>query len=208
MEQQITAFAEGLIAFNPIIAYFFFFINSALQILFPPYPGDSVIVLSGYLSSSGILNTPMVLTVTLGSTFLSSILLYTLSFKYSDKILSSKFMNRFFNIKKVYSLENWFKKYGSIAIIINKFLPGIGSLTLISAGVLKLPKGSAYASIALASVIHNLLLFAAGRVAGSNMEFIKLTISKYNRIFFAAAILLALVYAYIKYRNYRRNQNS
>lgn len=41
---------------KPFIIYIFAFLNAALQIYFPPYPGDTITIIQGFLSSKGYLN--------------------------------------------------------------------------------------------------------------------------------------------------------
>jgi membrane protein DedA with SNARE-associated domain len=53
MEQNLIDFTKDIAMQYPYLAYIFFFISASLQILFPPYPGDTVLVLEGYLSSTG-----------------------------------------------------------------------------------------------------------------------------------------------------------
>ncbi|TDT60887.1 membrane protein DedA with SNARE-associated domain [Fonticella tunisiensis] len=207
MEHEILKIAGYLASSNPIMVYVFFFLNSTLQILFPPYPGDSIIVLGGYLSSTGILNTPLFVLSTLTATYLSSTFLYLISYKFSYRILANKLISKFFKVKRIYSLESWFRKYGSFAIILNKFLPGIGSLTLIAAGIFKLRPFSAFISIGIASILHNIFLIIAGRITGDNIVLIKHFLGEYNKIFIVSMIIVILIYLYVKFIFKKQNRN-
>ena len=51
----MQAFVENLLLhiddLSPLLVYGFFFLSGLLQIVFPPYPGDSVLVFGGCLGA-------------------------------------------------------------------------------------------------------------------------------------------------------------
>ncbi|EYE89095.1 hypothetical protein Q428_04470 [Fervidicella metallireducens AeB] len=198
MEREIIEFARHIATSNPIIAYIFFFINAALQILFPPYPGDTIIALEGYISSLGFLNSNLLLLTTVTGTYLSSVLLYFLSFKFGNSLIAHKFTEKFFDTENITKLEKWFNKYGAMAIIINKFIPGMGSITLIAAGAFQLSKIPALIAIAIASVIHNTILFVSGKLTGDNISKIKIMFVEYNNYLWVGLVTVFILYIYIK----------
>ncbi|MCX7884873.1 MAG: DedA family protein [Caloramator sp.] len=198
MEKFLIQYIKNTALTNPLIVYSFSFINAVLQILFPPYPGDTITIFQGYLISQGYLNAYFVLLSTLLGTYLSSLFLYFIGYKFGKSILLNKFIIKYFNPKKIYKFESWFKKYGSFIIIINKFLPGIGSLTFIAAGIFQLPPISASISIGIATIIHNTFIIMAGKLTGENVIIIKQALQEYNKIIIIASIIISLVYLYLK----------
>lgn len=204
MEKQVLNFISELSHKNIYATYLFFFMNSLLQILFPPYPGDTITIFQGYLTNSMNFNKYIMIICTIMGSFSGSLLLYFISYKESDKILNNKFLIKLFGIDKIHHLEEWFKKYGSFFIIVNKFIPGIGSLTFIAAGIFKLPKISAIISILIANVLQNTMLFTAGIIAGDNMQLIKSSIKEYSNIIIFIISLFGVMYIYYLYK--RKNK--
>lgn len=207
MERSLLSFAESIAKTNPLLAYTFFFLNSVLQVLFPPYPGDSVVIFQGYLSSKGLLSTPLLFLSTYTGTFLSSVFLYMISHRLGEKLVEGRFVKRYFATEKIYKLENWFNKYGSIAIVINKFIPGIGSLTLIGAGLFKLKALPAVISIGAASLLHNIALFMAGRLTGNNMFLLEQFVSQYKNLILSGILIISAIYMYFKYMHIKKEHN-
>lgn len=199
MEGDILAFAEAAAKTNPILAYFFFFINAVLQVIFPPYPGDSVVIFQGYLSSRGILSPALLFMSTFAGTLLSSHFLYAISQKYGVGLIEIKFFKKYFHTERVYGLEKWFNKYGAPAIIVSKFIPGIGSLTLIGAGLFKLKAVPALVSIFFSSLLRSIFLFMTGQLAGENLELIKEFITQYQNLLLLLILIAAAIYIYFKY---------
>jgi len=208
MEQSIVRFTQEIAELNPVFAYIFFLISAILQILFPPYPGDTVLVFEGYLASKKLYNIYLITFNAITGTFLSCLLLYHISYKLGDRVFDVAFINKYFSRDKVDRLVQWFKKYGSFAIVVSKFIPGIGSLTMIVAGTFKVPRLKAYTAMAVASVLHNSLLVFIGKTAGDNIELIEKLFARYNIIIIIMILILSFSYwyikAYLKSREYRR----
>ncbi|KRQ87994.1 SNARE associated Golgi protein [Caloramator mitchellensis] len=182
---------------NPMLVYLFTILNSFLQIFFPPYPGDTFIALLGYLSSQITKNGALLLIIALSSTIISSIMLYLISFHYSERVLKNKYINNFFQINKIYLFEKWYDKFGAFAIILSKFIPGINSIVLIASGVLKLRKITAILAIILSSIIHNSMLFIVGRVTGNNVAVLNQLIKEYSSIILLFSLLILIIYILI-----------
>lgn len=199
MENQIIAFVSKLADKSPLGAYIFFFVNAVLQALFPPYPGDTLIVFQGYLSSHRILNAYLLLLVTFSGTYLSSIFLYSLGFKYHYKLIENRFIKNYVDFNKIKSLELWFKKYGAMVIIVSKFVPGLSFVSIIAAGIFELPVKVSYIAIAISTLIHNGMLFFTGRITGDNMDLIKRSLYEYNKLIILGIFILSIVYIYIKF---------
>lgn len=204
MEKDLLFFAESIAKTNPLLAYIFFFFNSILQITFPPYPGDSIIIFQGYLSSIGLLSPALLFLSTFTGTFLSSVFLYMISNKLGNKLINGRFIKKYFDVRKIYSLENWFRKYGAAAIIINKFIPGIGSLTLIGAGLFKLKTLPAVLAIGIASLLHNTVLFMAGRFTGKNIRLLQKFVGEYEKLILSGVLIISAIYIYFKYVNIKK----
>ncbi|SHE78280.1 DedA family protein [Caloramator proteoclasticus] len=207
MERQVLIIVKSIVDKSLIGTYFFFFLNSCLQILFPPYPGDTITIFQGYLTYRMGFNKYLMLLSTISGSFLSSMFLYYLSYAKSDIVLNNRFIIKFFNLDKINKLEDLFKKYGVFFILINKFIPGLGSLTFIAAGIFKLPLIPATISILLANVLHNTMLFSAGALTGDNMEIIKASIKEYYRLIVGITVIISLLYLIIRSRIklYRRS---
>ncbi len=207
MEREILAFAEAIAKTNPLLAYIFFFLNSVFQVIFPPYPGDSVVLFQGYLSSMGILNPILLFLSTFAGAFSSSVFVYIISHKFGEKLIEGRFIKKYFNTDKIYKLEKWFVKYGALAIVINKFVPGIGSLTLIGAGLFKLQVLPAIISIGIASLLRSIALFMAGRLTGENINLLQKFVSQYQKLILSGILLISAIYIYFKYMRKKKEHS-
>ncbi|EOD01345.1 DedA family protein [Caldisalinibacter kiritimatiensis] len=194
MENAIIEFAENLVVNNSIGLMIFFFVSQSLQILFPPYPGDMVLILEGYLSSLGNLPVILIIINAICATFLSSILLYHIGKKEKEKILESKLIKWLFNVKIVSNLRTLFSKYGAAAIIISKFIPGVFSITVLCAGIFQVNKKYAYFAILIITTIHHTVLIMLGKVLQENWRTVFLKLNTYNKYVIVLGVLGIIIY--------------
>ncbi len=194
MERILVDFAQKIVMENILLSYLFFFVSQSLQILFPPYPGDMILILEGYLSEIANLNFYFVVANAAASTSLSSILLYNIGRRKQERILHSKIITLLFATEKINKLNRLFSKLGALVIIISKFIPGIFSLTVLSAGVFKVRKRFAYLSIIVISFLHNLTLILLGKLVGENWSIILRKMNVYNRYIIIIAIVVLIIY--------------
>jgi len=194
VEDFIIEFAQNIVAKNILLSYIFFFVSQSLQVLFPPYPGDMILIIEGYLSEEANLNIYIVIANAVISTSLSSIFLYNIGRKKQEKILHSKIVTFLFGTSKITKLSKLFIKFGAIVIILSKFIPGIFSLTILSAGIFKVKKKFAYLSIIIISFFHNLTLILLGKLVRENWSMILRKIDVYNRYIILLVVTMFIIY--------------
>lgn len=194
MKDFIIEFAQNIVAKNILLSYIFFFVSQSLQVLFPPYPGDMILIIEGYLSEEANLNIYIVIANAVISTSLSSIFLYNIGRKKQEKILHSKIVTFLFGTSKITKLSKLFIKFGAIVIILSKFIPGIFSLTILSAGIFKVKKKFAYLSIIIISFFHNLTLILLGKLVRENWSMILRKIDVYNRYIILLVVTMFIIY--------------
>ncbi|WP_427340580.1 DedA family protein [Caloranaerobacter sp. DY30410] len=192
MENIILNIIDKLVGGNKLFLYLFFFFSQCLQVIFPPYPGDMVLVIEGYLSELVNLNIYYILTIAWFGTFLSSLMLYKLGKK--EKILHSKFIKFIFDTKKFLKIKNMFNKYGVAAIFVSKFIPGIYSFTLLIAGICETNEKLTYLTIGIVNIIHHTLLIILGKILKENWAIIINVIKAYNKYVIIATIIFVLSY--------------
>ena len=207
MEQVILEHAQNFANNSFFLSYILMFINSSLQALFPPYPGDTIIVLEGYIASLGVFSNFLIVFSTLAGTVICNVLLFLMCYKYGDKIISHMFFVKYFNVKKVKGLKRVFNKYGAPLIIFNRFVPGLAMITVIAAGIFRINKTKAIVSASIAGIVHNILLMSLGYTVGYNLPLIKEILIKFNKIFIILAIILFIVFTLIYYVKSKKTKN-
>lgn len=192
MDRIIIETAQNIAENNLILAFVFFFVSQSLQILFPPYPGDMMLLVSGYLTGITNINIILIIINAVAATTLSSALLYNIGNRKGEKILRSRLIKRVFSTGEPKRLKNLFLKYGFWVIILSRIIPGTFSISILSSGIFKVDAIKIYLSVFIVASIHHSLLVTLGKALGENWVIILHKINVYNKylIFIIIAILV------------------
>jgi membrane protein DedA with SNARE-associated domain len=170
------------------------FLTTFIENLFPPAPGDSVLVFMGTLigikSGSFI---EILLAASLGSTAGFAVM-FIMGKKFDHVIMdSNKF--KFISRNAIKKVETWFAKYGYWMIIANRFLSGTRAVISFFAGMANLNFKKTIILSALSSLIWNSILLGFGNAFGDNWELIDNYLSLYGKIIFPVVILIVVLFA-------------
>jgi Uncharacterized membrane-associated protein len=205
MEALVEGILGQLTHISPWVIYIYFFISALLQITFPPYPGDTVLIFGGYLGSIGVYGHNILIFASyFVGTAISSCLIYIWGYKKGEALLHIKLISKYFPKPSQVKAEKWLLKYGIYIFLISKFIPGLNSIIILLGGILRYNPTLAMSGICFASLVHNLIFFLVGRSIGFNLGNIKKFLSTYNKIvicFFAVVFI-----AYISYKLYKKHK--
>ncbi len=173
--------------------YIFIFISNVIENLFPPYPGDTVTFVGGYLSGTGHLTFPLVF-LTSGLGCLSGAMILYLIGRSKGRELFLRNKGKIFDVAHLEKVERWFKKYGEKVLILSRFLTGVRSVVALGAGVgnVKPKKMIIYTSISII-LWNGIILFSAFKVQ-QNWRRILEILQVYNKIVLAVLVLVVLVW--------------
>lgn len=212
----MTSFVESLLLnidkLPLIVVYLFFFLSGFLQIAFPPYPGDTVLVFGGCLDGLHLPATGYIaLAGYLSATLVTSLLLYELGYRLTNRIFSIPLITQIMPVDQRASVEVRFKRHGVGLLALCKFIPGINTLVILLGGVLRYPRAKGMGAIALSSLVHNLLFFYVGHILGSNLDAINRFLRDYSLIAAGLAIVagaIALIWYFGKKRKEKKSNEA
>lgn len=178
-----------------------------LENVFPPIPSEVILTFGGFMASKSTqLNfTGMLISSTLGAV-IGALILY-----YIGKILGIKrlesIVDRYGKVLRIeiddlHKADNWFTKYGGLAVFLCRFVPLIRSLISIPAGLnhMNIPKFLLYTTIG--SAIWNGILIYLGLKLGDNWESVVHTFDTYSNILYI--IMGILMIGFIIYLRKRK----
>ncbi len=184
------------------------FLTTFTENIFPPAPGDSILVFTGTLIGLGVVGfIPLLLTSTLGSTLGFAVMFYFGSKFDAALMKTDKF--QFISRDALKKTELWFNIYGYKLIVANRFLSGTRAVISFFAGMSKLNFTKTIILSALSSLIWNSILLYFGFAFGDNWQAIDNYLSIYGRIIFPVAgaiILFLLIRWFISYKNGNGNK--
>jgi len=195
-EQTITS----LSALPNQYIYVLLFINAFVEYIFPPIPGDTIMVFGAYLVGIKKLNFAIVYLVSTAGSLSGFLSLFFLG-KYlgRDYFLRKDF--RFFSREMILRVEQWFHRYGIGLIAANRFFSGIRSAIALFAGIARMQLLTTALAALLSSMVWNALLISGGYFLGKNWQLVLTILKRYNQ-----GIVIAILVSLLCYYLWKRKQ--
>jgi membrane protein DedA with SNARE-associated domain len=173
--------------------YLFIFLSSVFENIFPPYPGDMVTFVGGYLAGTSHLTFPLVFLSACSGCLAGAMLLYLLGKGKVRKVFLKK-GKVIFDRAHLEKVERWFRRYGEKVLVISRFLTGVRSVVALAAGVgnVSLRKMTIYTSISIV-LWNGIILFSASKVQQNWREILQM-IQIYNKVVLAIVVVVAIIW--------------
>ena len=184
--------------------YIAMFVAMALENANIPIPSEVVLGFAGFLISQQIFSFWTTFAVACVAGLVGSVISYWLG-SYGGRPLLLKYGKYiFFNERKFRMAEDLFNKYGGIAVIICRCLPGVRTFISFPAGVARYPFWKFAIFTVIGTIPWTLLLVWAGSLLGSHWR----DLIQYNHIFLMAVIAVCIVSAVVFVWHRRRRRNA
>ena len=202
-------FTEILNSIPQELYWFFIFLSSFTENIFPPYPGDTVTVFGAYLFAIDRISLwGLGLSVYFGS-LSSAILMYysgDLILNFFSKRKKLKFLQKITSSENLKKAEVWFEKYGSLAVIFSRLSAGIRFFISIIAGITKMNIILFIVTFSFATFLWNSFLIYSGYLLKNNWEQIIEYLKIYNSLIVGIILVVLVITFYIKSK--KRKQKS
>jgi membrane protein DedA with SNARE-associated domain len=147
-----------------------------LEYVFPPVPGDSVMLLACFLAGAGALpGTATVLTCFAGST-LGALTAYWFGARLGRSYF---FLRSSWARGELDRLERGLRRFGGRLLLVNRFLPGIRGVFLYGAGIGRLPLREVVVYSSISNALWVALVAWAGTSLGSSWEDVQVVFRRY-----------------------------
>lgn len=126
------------VALPPLALGLFVFASAFLEYLFPPYWGDTFVLLGFFLAGQGALAPATVFAAALAGGVMGSVATYGLGWRYGMAV-TRRLLPRYRHLPSGKDPLALFQQYGLKMLLLNRFLPVIRGVMFYAAGALKLP---------------------------------------------------------------------
>jgi membrane protein DedA with SNARE-associated domain len=167
-------------------------VGAALENVVPAIPADTFVALGGFLSAVGELQARWVFLVTWLFNVTSALVMYRLGYRRGPSFFDTGWGRHLLNPHQMERMSRFYDRWGTPAIFLTRFLPGIRSVVPVFAGVTLQGWLPVALPIALASAIWYGGLVALGAWAGSNIDQLAGLLDRINLGLGAAAVVLVL----------------
>lgn len=192
MTEFFTDLMNQLSTLNAGYIYLFILIISYLENVFPPIPGDVLIVFAGYLIGLEVINFPEALLYSTIGSILGFIHVYGIGRWLGDSIMSEHRM-KFLPKERIREVSRKFGIYGYWLIISNRFLAGTRAVISLFAGIARLSILKTTIFAVISALVWNLILLYLGRLLGENWQTVSSYLESYALIVTSLIVLVITI---------------
>ncbi|MCY0859536.1 MAG: DedA family protein [Sulfolobaceae archaeon] len=169
-----------------------------LEALGLPIPSEVVMPLVGYYAARGQINPFFGLLIGTMGSLVGSLISYELAL-YLGRFLLIKY-GRYIGLtsRRLNSLELWFSKHGSLAVLLFRYVPGLRALISYPAGLARMRIMAFIALTFIGHITWDSIFLAIGIVFSNQINSIIVEAEKFGNIFAIIAIILIVVYLIYK----------
>ena len=200
MEQILTDFIStwGYAAITILIL---------LENILPFIPSEIILTFAGLMSVKSDLSIPVLFTISTIASLIGLLVLYYISRLVSEERLY-RFVDKYgkwikLKGKDVARANDWFKKYGAIAVFICRFIPVLRVLITIPAGINRM-NVMLFAILSLiGTTIWNFALIYLGKMLSGSWDMLMNGLHTYSYIMY---VIIAIAVIYLFIRIYKKNR--
>jgi membrane protein DedA with SNARE-associated domain len=193
MPEIIYELVENIRQLPAFSKYMILTFSIAIEYVLPIFPGDTVVLISGFLNAHGAFDLLDISFAILVGSLLGAVAAYCLGaliaknpqkYRWALKLTSSLGFIKF---------SKWYNKWGVIFLLINRFIPGIRSLIFISAGITGISFKKAVIFGCISAILFNGALIGLGYWLGYNTDLIIDYFYRYNAFVYILMGLFGLI---------------
>ncbi|GMV04350.1 MAG: hypothetical protein AMXMBFR53_06310 [Gemmatimonadota bacterium] len=144
--------------------------GAAVENVVPAIPADTFVVLGGFLAAVGDLQARWVFLATWLCNVASALAMYRVGATHGREFFTVGWGRRLLNPHQMERLVRFYGRFGTPALFLTRFLPGLRAVVPVFAGVTHQRFAAVAVPLALASALWYGALVWAGTLAGHNLE--------------------------------------
>lgn len=169
------------------------FLASMTEYVFPPFPGDLLIVLGAWYAVQGVISWPAALAAVTAGALVGASVDYGVGRWLAPRLDVRAARRGPLSAERLAHFVSAYHRYGSALLILNRFMPGLRAFVFLAAGAAGIPFARVLLLGGLSAVLWNALLLTAGAlVARSLPELMELS-RAYSHAAWVVLIVLAVL---------------
>jgi len=169
LERVVATLTEALAKTGPA-APAILFLGSLIEYVFPPFPGDTLVVLGAWYAVNGKISWPFAFVAVTAGAVVGAWIDYRIGVALGAALEKGAKRRGPITLEHVRRVEAGYARWGEWFLLANRFLPGIRAFLFVGAGAARLPVGKVLLWGGISAAAWNALLLVVGGVLVSNLS--------------------------------------
>lgn len=181
----------GTSAYAPAILFF----GSLIEYLFPPFPGDTVVVIGSWYAVHGRLSWPLTFAAVILGAVVGAFVDYQVGAFLGRGLDRSAERRGPLTAERVRRVEEGYRRWGALLLVANRFLPGIRAFVFLAAGAARIPLAKVLLYGGLSAALWDGILLATGAFLVRSLPELGSLIARYTTAAWIAMAAVAVLLA-------------
>ncbi len=191
LERVVATLTDALARTGPA-APAILFLGSLVEYVFPPFPGDTLVVLGAWYAVNGVISWPVAFLATTAGAVLGAWIDYRVGVALGAALERGAARRGPVTLDHVRKVEAGYARWGEWFLLATRFLPGVRAFLFVGAGAARLPVGKVLLWGGISAAAWNLLLLLAGAFLARNLEDLVGLLERYTTVAWVAMAIAAV----------------
>jgi membrane-associated protein len=208
---RLTQVLADAVAQTGPLAPVVLFAASFIEYVFPPFPGDLVVVLGAWYAVQGQLSWAATFAATTGGALAGAWLDWkvgeALGRSLEQRAQRRTVVHRLLTAERLATFEASYRRWGALLLAANRFFPGVRAFVFVAAGATGIPLRKVLLLGGISAALWNALLLGAGALIAKNLDDLLALFERYTRLastVLAGAVVVGAAWWLLRRRAARR----
>lgn len=187
--QALTRVVAETGPFAPAVLFF----ATSIEYVFPPFPGDVVLVLAAWYASHGAISWPATFLWVTAGALTGAWINYRIGAWIAPRVNRRAAEGGHPFSEKLARFEVSYRRWGGWLLVFNRFLPGIRAFLFVAAGAAGIPLRRVLLLGGISACVWNALVLSAGAFLARNVDELVHLFKTYTHVAWALLGVAALV---------------
>lgn len=150
----------------PVILFFATFV----EYVFPPFPGDAVVILGAWYAVHGELSWPLTFVSVTAGALAGAWVDYEVGVVLGRRLDARALKRGPLSAERLGRFEASYRRWGAWLLVANRFLPGVRAFLFVAAGAARIPLRNVLVYGGISAALWNVVLLAAGGLVAENQD--------------------------------------
>jgi membrane-associated protein len=210
LSRLTQALADAIVRTGPV-APAILFLASFVEYVFPPFPGDLVVVLGAWYAVNGQISWPATFVATTAGALAGAWVDWrvgrSIGRHLEQRAHRPTIVHRLLTEERLARFDEGYRRWGGLLLVANRFFPGVRAFIFVAAGASGIPLRKVLLLGGVSAAAWNVLLLGAGALIARNLDELVGLFDRYTQVastVLAGALVVAAAWWVLRRRAARR----